>query len=174
MMKTIVEGALNFSFPADCQASKFDDWSFYRNQFQHVADGCKAVDIICFENDVSWLIEIKDYRHHRRTKAIDIADELAIKVRDTLAGLATAAKAANDGNERRHARKSLAAKRRWRVVLHLEQPTIPSRLRPRPIDHSALLLKLKTRKLKAVDAHPIVCDRSRPHSRIPWKVKLRP
>ena len=56
MMSTIMEGALTFSFPAGCQVSKLDDWSFYRNQFQHVADGCKSVDILCFEYDVSWLI----------------------------------------------------------------------------------------------------------------------
>ena len=85
-MTTITEGALTFSFPAGCQASKYDDWSFYSNQFQPVANGCKAIDILCVEGNVSWLIEVKDYRWHPRTKAIDIAGELATKVRDTLAG----------------------------------------------------------------------------------------
>ena len=33
-------------------------------------------------------MEVKDYRANRRTKAIDLADEIALKVRDTLAGLA--------------------------------------------------------------------------------------
>ena len=85
-MTTITEGALTFSFPDGCHAGKCDGWSHYRNQFQAVAGSSKAVDILCIAGDTSWLIEIKDYRQYPRTKAIDIADELAMKVRDTLAG----------------------------------------------------------------------------------------
>ncbi|MCY4460672.1 MAG: hypothetical protein OXC26_09815 [Albidovulum sp.] len=55
-MTTIAEEALTFSFSDSCQASKYDDWSFYRNQFQPVANGCKAIDILCVEGNVSWLI----------------------------------------------------------------------------------------------------------------------
>ena len=36
------------------------------------------------------LIEVKDYRFHPRTKPIPLCDEVALKVRDTLAGLAAA------------------------------------------------------------------------------------
>ena len=100
----------------------------------------------------------------------DIADELAMKVRDTLAGLASAAKKANEAHEREHARQALA-KRRWSVVLHLEQSATARRLRPRAIDTAALLLKLRSKKLKAIDAHPIICDRNSPHHRIPWTVR---
>ena len=169
-MTTITEGALTFSFPAGCQASKYDDWSFYSNQFQPVANGCKAIDILCVEGNVSWLIEVKDYRWHPRTKAIDIAGELATKVRDTLAGLASAAKGANEADERQYAHQSLA-KRQWRVVLHLEQSTTSRRLRPKPIDTATLLLKLRTKKLKAVDAHPVICDRNNLPHVIPWTVQ---
>ncbi len=172
MMTTIVEGDLTFSFPESCRASKYDDWSFYRNQFQPVANGCKAIDILCVEGDISWLIEVKDYRRHPRTKTIVIADELAIKIRDTLAGLASAAKVANDEDERLRAQQSLANRRRWRVVLHLEQPATPSILWPIVIDRAKLLLKLRTKKLKAIDAHPIICDRARLHNiPVPWTVQ---
>ena len=105
-MTNIMEGDLTFSFSAGCQTSKYDDWSFYRKQFQAVAGQSRAVDILCVEGDASWLIEIKDYRQHNRTKPSDIADELAIKVRDTLAGLAAAAKVANEADQRELARKS--------------------------------------------------------------------
>lgn len=169
-MTAITEGALTFSFPVGCQASKYDDWSFYRNQFQPVANGSKAIDILCVEGDKSWLIEVKDYRQHPRTKAIDIADELAIKVRDTLAGLASAAKKANQAHERQHARQALA-NRRWSVVLHLEQSATARRLRPRAIDTAALLQKLRTKKLKAIDAHPVLCDRNNLPHNIPWTVR---
>lgn len=169
-MTNITEGDLTFSFPDCCQASKYDDWSFYRKQFQAVAGESKTVDILCVvKGDASWLIETKDYRQHTRKKRIDIADELARKVRDTLAGLAAAAKAANEADQRELARKALASGR-WRVMLHLEQPATVSRLRPRPIDPATLLIRLRSKKLKAVDAHPIICDRSTVPSYIPWKV----
>ncbi len=169
-MTNITEGDLIFSFPDCCQASKYDDWSFYRKQFKEVAGGSKAVDILCVERNTSWLIEIKDYWQHTRKKCIDIADELARKVRDTLAGLAAAAKAANEADQRELARKALATGR-WRVVLHLEQPAKPSRLRPRPIDPATVMQKLRTKKLKAIDAHPVICDRSPVPSYIPYSLE---
>ena len=171
-MTTIAEGALAFRFPAGCNASKYDEWSFYRNQFQRVANGCKAVEVLCVDNNASWLIEVKDYRQHPRTKAVDIADELAIKVRDTLAGLAAAAKCANKAGERRYARRP-KKRRQWRVVLHLEQSVTSRRLQPKAIDPSTILLKIRSKKLKAVDAHPIVCDRNRIPDDVPWTVQQR-
>ena len=33
-MMEIEEGDLTFSFPDRCEAGKYDNWSFYRNQFQ--------------------------------------------------------------------------------------------------------------------------------------------
>ena len=44
VMPSITEGQLKFSFPTAWQASKFDQWSFYRNQFQQVCGGAKAID----------------------------------------------------------------------------------------------------------------------------------
>ena len=170
-MTTIVEGALTFRFPANCQASKYDDWAFYRKQFQSVASSSKAVDIVCITADECWLVEIKDYRQHRRTKTIDLDHELATKVRDTLAGLASAAKNANSTQERQFAHQALARSRRWRVALHLEQPATPRRLWPTPINKSNMLKKLRKETLKAVDAHPVICDRSTLSSKIPWTVQ---
>ena len=169
-MNTITEGSLRFRFPDDCLASKYDDWAFYRNQFQPIANGCRAVDIVCVSAKACWLIEIKDYRQHPRTKAIDLDQELATKVRDTLAGLASAAKNANDAGERQLAGKALARKREWRVVLHLEQPTTSRRLWRTPIDVAKLSQKLRSKALKAVDAHPIICDRDSRSNGIPWTV----
>ena len=171
-MTKITEGDLTFSFPSDCQASKYDDWSFYRKQFTSVAGSSKAVDILCVKGDTSWLIEIKDYRQYPRTKLIDIADELAMKVRDTLAGLAAAAKAANEADQRKLAQQALN-NRHWRVVLHLEQQATGSRLRPKPIDPATVLQKLRTKKLKAIDAQPIICDRREIPHPIPWTVQFK-
>ena len=170
-MTEIVEGALSFTFPDHCKADKYDEWSFYRNQFQSVAGGSKAVDILCLSDDSAWLIEIKDYRQHPRTKLSDIDDELANKARDTLAGLAAASANANNQDERSLARRALQ-RRRWRVALHLEQPRARSRLRPQPFDVANVLSRIrKSRKLKAVDAHPVIVNREIIPRDVPWTVQ---
>ena len=149
-MTEIKEGNLTFSFPDRCEAGKYDDWSFYRNQFQSVAGGSKAVDILCLADDVAWLVEIKDYRQHPQTKPSDLCDEVARKVRDTLSGLAAASANANDPDEKTLACRALAM-RRWRVALHIEQPSVASRLRRWAVDPASVKSKLR-KGLKAIDA----------------------
>ena len=87
-MTCLTEGNLEFRFQSD--AAHYDEWAFYRNQFQRVAGGSKAIDFICLAGRGTWLIEVKDYRVHPRTKPSCLCDEVAIKVRDTLAGIAAA------------------------------------------------------------------------------------
>lgn len=168
-MTEIREGDLEFLFPENCEASKNDDWAFYRNQFKLIAGGSKAVDVLCLTEDTAWLMEVKDYRQHPRTKLLDLGEEIAIKVRDTLSGLAAASANANDNEERTLARRMLA-KRRWRVALHLEQPLVRSRLRPRPFNVADVSLKLRG-QLKAIDAHPLVLDCHIVRADIPWTVQ---
>lgn len=168
-MTEIEEGDLRFSFSDHCEVGKYEQWSFYRNQFQSVAGGSKAVDILCLSRAAAWLVEIKDYRQHRREKVIDLGDEVAAKVRDTLSGLAAAVANANDNKERALARRMLA-KRRWRVALHIEQPRVRSKLRPRPFNPADVVLKLRS-QLKPVDAHPLVLDRQVARDDIPWTVQ---
>ena len=170
-MKEIDEGELKFRFSDHCGVAKYDEWSFYRNQFQSIAGGSKAVDVVCVSDEAAWLIEIRDYRKHRRMKLSDIEDELAGKVRDTLAGLAAASANANDRDERALARRALRM-RRWRVALHLEQPNVRTRLRPKPFDVASLLPKVR-KKVKAVDAHPLVLNREKSHPAVPWTAQQR-
>ena len=168
-MTELREGDLAFSFPDGLHATRYDGWAFYRHRFQSVAGGSRAVDILCLTGETAWLLEIKDYRRHPRTKAVDISDEVSAKVRDTLAGLAAAAKGANETEEREFARRALA-RRRWRVAFHLEQPATRSRLRPRPFDPAAVLMTLRS-KVKAVDAHPVVCSLDSGHAGSPWMAR---
>ena len=168
-MTEIEVGDLKFAFPDHSKADKYDEWSFYRNQFQSVASGSKAVDIVCVSDDAAWLLEIKDYRQHPRLKLIDIGDEVAGKVRDTLAGLAAASANANRGDERALARRAFQ-RRRWRVALHLEQPNARSRLRPQPFSVADVLSKIR-KKVKAVDAHPVVLSRQVNRPDVPWTVQ---
>ena len=167
-MVQITEGNLTFGFPEGAIVAKYDTCSFYRNQFNSAFGGTKAIDLIYVENNQTWLIEVKDYRRHNRTKTIDIGDELALKVRDTLAGLAAASFNANDQNEKRIAKQALRT-RSIKIVLHIEQPSKHSKLFRQAIDPSKLEMKLK-QALRAVDAHPIVVDMNSLTNKMNWKV----
>lgn len=183
-MTVITEGNLRFTFPANVTASKLDEWSFYRNQFErHLggirlackkcnADllcrecesqksvGVKSVDIVALDaNSAAWFIEIKDYRRHRRTKTINLADEIAIKVKDSLALVLAAAVNANDVDEKTQAQALLRATT-INVVLHLEQPVKTSRLFPRAIDPAAVKQRLR-QLIRAIDHHPSVVEVAR-------------
>lgn len=168
IQSTLTEGRLTFTFPPDSMSSKYDDWTHYRNQFQKVCGASKAVDIVFAEDSIAWLIEIKDFRQHARTKVIDLGDEIAIKVRDTIAGLVSAKCEALDKDEKRCASKLIHAKK-VRVVCHLEQPAKHSKLRPRAIEPDKLVQKLRM-LLKAIDPHPAVVDLNSLHAAMNWTV----
>jgi len=167
-MPIITEGNLTFTFPEDWKADKYDDWTFYKKQFQKIAEGTKAVDILAIDNTTSWLTEVKDYRRNRRTKPIDIVDEIAIKVKDSLAGLAAARFQANNEDEKQFA-DNLLQSEKIRLVLHLEQPAKHSKLFPRAINPANVRQKLKMR-LKAVDPHVTVLDKQNCSKFVQWNV----
>ncbi len=153
MLEPIKEGCLQFSFPDNTIASKYDAWVFY-SKFNSVFGGVKAVDIVHVDSEkTAWLIEIKDYRTNRRTKPSELCDEIALKVRDTLLGLAVARFQA----------------RRLRVVLHLEQPQKPNKLFPQVVNPADIKQQLK-RLLKAVDAHPSIVDQHTLKPNMLWTV----
>ena len=166
-MPDIDVDGLIFKFPGNWQPTKFDKWSFYRKQFQNVCGGAKAVDLLALENgQCAWFIEVKDYRHHRRTKTIEIAYEVACKVRDSLAGL-VAAHVNGNPDQKEKANAALHATR-IRVVLHLEQPDRHSRMFPRAIDPAKVKQKLK-QLIKAIDPHPLVLEMNR-MGNVAWTV----
>lgn len=168
-MPAITEGQLQFDFPDGWLATKFDEWSFYVNQFQSVCGGAKAVDVIAIEPNVClWKIEAKDYRQHRRTKTIDIAEEIAVKSRDSLAAIMAAQANANDADEKQMARRAVRCPR-IRIVLHLEQPPKHSKLFPRAIDPAKVKQRLK-QLIKAIDPHPLVLEIGRMQG-VAWTVQ---
>ncbi|MCK5896607.1 MAG: hypothetical protein KAG20_07365 [Cocleimonas sp.] len=171
-MQIICEGNLQFEFPDNLLVTKYDDWSFYRNQFNNAFGGTKAVDIIVVEKQITWLIEVKDYSLHPRTKPSDLSNEIALKIRDTLAGLVAAKINANDEIERSFAHQALN-KKNIHLVLHLEQPKKTSRLRPKAIKPIQIQKKLK-QLLRCIDAHPLVVDKNTLHDAMNWRVKTKP
>jgi hypothetical protein len=167
MTDLVVEG-LTFSFPENWQASKCDDWAFYRNQFSAMWPGIKAVDLVAVDPDKTvWLIEVKDYSRHRRTKPSDLPREISEKVFDTLAAMIPAKVNAASGEEKRFAGAVCKAVK-LRVIFHLEQPVKHSKLFPVAIDAANVALKLR-KLLKPIDAHPVVASRESMHG-LAWTV----
>lgn len=166
-MQAFAEGNIESSFPNTWMVTKYDDWMFYRNHFVNSCCGNKAVDFLAHNpaDRTLWLIELKDYRQFRRIKSnISLWDEVAIKARDTLAGL-VAAKVDGTHPNQAYASQALGASR-LRVVLHLEQPRTNSKLFPRAFDPADVQQKLK-QILKPIDAHPKVVEIDN-MQRVPW------
>lgn len=174
-MQSITEGSLTFEFPDNWQITKYDDWEFYRNQFIKIQDGLKALDILAIDaSKTLWFIEVKDYRQNTRTKTIDLADEIALKVLYTLASLLPAklSTLSNNPNEKEFAQNALQAKE-IKIVLHLEQVAKHSKLYPRAIDPSKVKEKLRA-KLKAIDPHPLVVDMANVQKLEKWTISPTP
>jgi hypothetical protein len=191
-MAVIIEDELSFSFPNGWEVSKFDQWSFYRNQFMRIGEasitckecktavrcagcnnkriaGSKGIDILALSMDsVCWLIEIKDYRLTRVTDFAFLADVVALKVRDTHACLVAARLNANDNIERDRATRALGCAS-MRVVLHLESPRMNSRAHSPATQRANVLQRLK-QLVKAVDARPLVLSMNDVNG-IQWTVK---
>ncbi len=167
MSHTAEVDGLQLTMPADWWVWKYDDSSFHRNQFQSFAQGSKAVDAVALSGDGTlWLIEVKDYRRHRRTKPGSVFDETASKVRSTLAGLAAARVNANELAERDRAVQALTC-RQIRVALQLIQPSRPSKLFPRLVDPYDARQQLK-RVVRPVDPHPVV-SQALNDDKLPWE-----
>jgi hypothetical protein len=177
---TITEGALRFEFPQGWDASKFDEWSFYRGQFARVGDaeilcrakncggvahcakcgtkrmaGTRGIDILAVDpGSVCWHVEIKDYRTTRETNFAFLADMVALKVRDTLSCLIAARLNSNDDIERHRSEQALDCSS-MRIILHLEMPPTHTRLLT-PKMQRALVTQRLRQLVKAIDPRPRV------------------
>ncbi len=158
---------LSFSFPDSWQVTKYDGWEFYREHFAKQGDGIKAVDLlailIAIPNGIgAFLIEAKDYRHPDALPVLPskLADDVARKVRDTLAAVLPARLNAQVEAEQSFANSVLAC-RTLTVVLHVEQKSDA-------IDLAELKQKLRG-KLRAVDANPKIVSKTQMQN-LAWTV----
>ncbi len=167
MSQTVDVDGMTLTMPAGWWVWKYDDSAFHRNQFQSFANGSKAVDVVALGADGAlWLIELKDYRHYRRTKPSSVFAEMAAKVRSSLAGLAVARLRANDSTEKTRAQQAMDCTQ-LRVGLQVAQSAKPNRLFPQVLDPLDALLQLK-RVVGVVDAHPVCVVGAMNHRRCPW------
>jgi hypothetical protein len=169
------EGALAFEFPGDRLVCRLDGTRFFQKRLQSFAKapdgpGSKSVDLVAVapDDDAVWLIEVKDYRAAARTKPTDLIQEVAKKVRDSLACIH--AMAANAGEDAQAFAAQALRRRRLRVVLHLEQPKKPSKLKPWVLDPATMKQKVR-RALQAVDPHALAGGYSVLNEKTPWQVR---
>ncbi|MBN1928415.1 MAG: hypothetical protein JW764_02605 [Chlorobiaceae bacterium] len=168
MIQCKVDGLI-FSFPENWKIAKYDDWAFYRNQFSRMWNEIKAVDMIALDlSSTFWLIEVKDYRVHRRTKPTCLPNEVAGKVFDTLAAMLPAKINASNVEEKQMA-SDISSTQKIRVVLHLEQPPQNSKLFRRAIDPADVQQKIR-KLIHPVDAHPKVVEKSEMRN-LEWSVR---
>lgn len=123
MSHQITEGKLSFTFDDDWTTVKYDDHRDFTKGIHKLngkiegsdhsgkndagknateaSVGTKAVDILGVFQNTLYLIEIKDFREHRienkkRIKNGALALEVAVKVRDTIAGMVGASRQGSD------------------------------------------------------------------------------
>lgn len=136
---------LVFEFQDGWNASKCDDWVFYKQKFERMGNGIKCLDILAISPEkVAYLIEAKDYRIHNRTKPSDIIDEVCAKLLCTLAMLLPAKLNAAEPSERHLCEQVLDAKEIL-IVLHIELPPPRSRLDVIKKDPSLIRMKMRER-----------------------------
>lgn len=148
-MPTLNVDGLNFTFPRTWQASKYDEWSFYREQFAKQGNGIKAIDVLALSDaGQAFLIEVKDYRHPEAEKPSQLPEVIATKVLHTLAAMLPAKLHGNDPAEQQLAASILTCAS-LKVIAHIEQPR-----KHRPVVDLADIKQKLRQLLRAVDAHP--------------------
>jgi hypothetical protein len=121
-MTEFIESKLRFSFAVGVEVFQYDAAPAYKNHLMNFAQrGRKGVDFVATSGQITWLIEVKNFRfattEEDKNTPIDVV--IGSKVWDTLAGLhALKAGIVSGGDYPDHASKAL--KGQFRVVFHRE------------------------------------------------------
>ena len=113
------ESGLIFQFADDrWRVHKWDDLPPFKGQFDRLPKTAAVDFVALFDERTLYLIEVKNYSEHERTKEKDIDVEFGHKVRDTVAGLVGAFRSGQYDAWARPAMDALRGDKR-RVVLVL-------------------------------------------------------
>lgn len=160
------EQALHFEFDDTWQVVKYDDEPGYRDGI-HTLGQTKAVDFLGQRHPDKRLvfIEVKDFRGHRienkeRVSSGDLADEVAYKVRDTLAGMIGAQRCRPDEAIWRELVRALDHRHELRVILWLEEDKPRGGKDIRADGRRSTLLKSLKARLRWLDARALVESRA--------------
>lgn len=170
-MPTITEGNLEFAFPENWTAWKYDEGDFYRECFNKITNGIKALDIVAIDPEGKvWLIEIKDYRIRNdaaeEVKPSKLSDVVAKKVIDTLAAILPAKLNGND--KEKVAAGTILATTALIPVLHLEQSAKRQSLTPYAIKPADIQQKLAM-KFQRIGLNALVTGTGF-STKVPWTV----
>jgi hypothetical protein len=156
------EDRIRFEFPDGWKVLRPEKASYYKRHFQTFAGGCKEMDFILFEpvNRVLWLLEVKDYTINRRVKPQCVFEEIVEKVRDSLALLLAGSVRDDPSNGGvRSFMDVCAIPNDIKIVLHLEQPSKPSKMFPGVKIAADATQKLRA-KVRAIDPRARVSSTS--------------
>ena len=122
--RTFDEGGLRFQFGGDWRVEKYDDHPDYRGKAAKLS-GTKGIDFVgIIGSGDCYLIEVKDSRAHPMPgdrRLGEMAKQVALKVRDTIAGIVGAHRTSSQPETWRPFVRALANRSRMlRVVLWLE------------------------------------------------------
>jgi dsDNA-specific endonuclease/ATPase MutS2 len=164
----IEEKNLRFSFEFD--AIKFDDTLYYRDYFNKIKNGTKAIDILAVNSNIGYLIEIKDYTHPatKNKKLIDLIEEILTKIISTLAAILPMKNNLNTSIEEKHIATLFSKTNEIKIFLHIEFPLAESKLEQASWSCQKIQMRLKKR-LQSIDADPQVVTKKYP-DHFPWKV----
>lgn len=130
MSRRFVEGELLFEFDEKLwnPLESWDKHAAYRTGIREINKG-KAVDFIgVYDNRMIYLIEVKDYRHHKRKKKISLWDEFELKVRNTVAGLVGSARREEHAGVCAPFLTSLLSSHELKLVYWVELPPLSNAL----------------------------------------------
>lgn len=164
---TLREEDLDFTFDADWKiCSHWDKEAVYSDLKDHVS-GSAGVDFVGLRPGALYLIEVKDYRTFEkegstREKLADdgrpLADIVAAKVRDTVAGLVGAARMGRDPAWKAFS-ESLIGRHLW-VVLWIEHADVDAVLAKRAkVGAAVKVLPNLKKRCRWLTPHVTVCSR---------------
>ena len=176
-MPTLQVDTLTFVFDSSVSAGVYDLWQHYAIVWRARSANQKAVDVVAVDGtppqSIAWLIEAKDFRVITRppkpSNVAGLAQLVADKVNDTIAGLAHAQSNAAVPVERQLATDALASSA-TRIVLHLE-PHTGRHTALFPAGFAASVLQKLRMLVSAIDPNPLVLNISHtPKAGVPWTV----
>jgi hypothetical protein len=174
-MPVLQVDSLQFTFTPGIAAERYDTWQHYTTVLSR--GGKKAVDVVAVENPVApattWLIESKDFRvitnPPKPSNIAGLAQQVADKTADTLAGLLHTSAHATAASERSHSNIAISAPVK-RVVLHLE-PHVGAHSVLFPAGFAASVLQSLRQLVRSVDANPLVLNIANTAAAgVPWGV----
>jgi len=169
---TLEKDGVRLTFPEDWDAREWDTSnSFHSRHVKRTRNNLRSVDIVAFDpiSKELWLIEIKDYSHHKRTDPTPLQDTLAEKAIDTMGSVHVAARTGlTDAHPDVFAARSIVAlSERVHFVYIGMEPANPTKLWGTGINTIDLRIALRQR-IRCIDAHPLVVDTAHWPRELQW------